>query len=127
MLEAERAGAKVLVLFMDSFERNSKGWKALREVQAHEAHNCALIGKLLEKAGVPYSHDTSEFYDRALDVQGNPDRLKYLVQGLKWAVRKFDAALPELDAEARAVFEGMRASHLRSIGALEEVARSQGQ
>jgi hypothetical protein len=124
MLEAERAGAKVLVLFMDSFERNSKEWKALREVQAREAHNCALIGKLLEKAGVPYSHETSEFYDRALDVRGNPDRVKYLVQGLRWAVRKFDGALPVLDAESRAVFESMRALHLGSIAALEELGRA---
>lgn len=126
MLEAERAGAKVLVLFMDSFERNSSEWKTLREVQAGEAHNCALIGKLLEKAGVPYSHDTSEFYDRALDVGGRLDRLRYLVQGLKWAVRKFDEALPGLDPETRAVFAQMRESHLRSIAALEEVARLSG-
>ncbi|MGB7540587.1 MAG: DUF6306 domain-containing protein [Burkholderiales bacterium] len=123
MLEAERAGAKVLVLFMDSFERNSSEWKVLREVQAREAHNCALIGKLLEKAAVPYSHETSEFYDRAIDVEGRLDRLRYLVQGLKWAVRKFDGALPGLDPESQAVFAQMRESHLRSIAALEEVAR----
>jgi hypothetical protein len=124
MLEAERAGAKVLVLFMDSFERNSSGWKVLREVQAREAQSCALIGKLLEKTGAPYSHDTSEFYDRALDVDGRLERLHYLVQGLKWAVRKFDEALPGLDPESRAVFAKMRESHLRSIAALEEVALS---
>jgi hypothetical protein len=125
MLEAERAGAKVLVLFMESFERNSSEWKILREVQAREAQNCALIGKLLEKAGVPYSHETSEFYDRALDVDGRLDRLRYLVQGLKWAVRKFDEALPGLDPESRTVFAKMRESHLHSIATLEQVvARS---
>jgi nitronate monooxygenase len=124
MLEAERAGAKVMVLFMDSFDRNSKEWKTLRNVQAREAQSCALIGKLLEKAGVPYSHATGEFYDRALEVQGTHERLDYLVQGLKWAVQKFDEAMPALDAEARAVFEKMRESHLRSIAACEELVRS---
>jgi hypothetical protein len=126
MLEAERAGAKVLVLFLDSFDRNSSEWKILREVQAREAQNCALIGKLLEKAGIAYSHDTNEFYDRALDVRDKADRLKYLIQGLRWAIRKFDEALPGLDPESRALFEKMRESHLRSIAACEEVVKSLG-
>ena len=39
MLEAERAGAKALVVYMDSFERNSESWKILRAIQADEAHN----------------------------------------------------------------------------------------
>ncbi|MBV8032398.1 MAG: hypothetical protein JO035_12890 [Betaproteobacteria bacterium] len=122
MLEAERAGAKVLVLFMDAFDRRSPEWRVLREVQAREAQNCALIGKLLEKAGVPYSHETSEFYDRALDVDARADKLRYLIQGLRWAVRKFDGALADLDPHSRAVFEKMRASHLDSIAALERAA-----
>ena len=124
MLEAERAGAKVMVLFMESFERNSNEWKTMREVQAREAQNCALLGKLLEKAGVPYSHGTSEFYDRALDVHDKLDRLRYLIQGLKWAVRKFDAALSNLDSESRPIFERMRESHVRSIAALEGLISS---
>lgn len=124
MLEAERAGAKVMVLFLDSFERNSSEWRILREVQAREAQNCAILGKLLEKAGVAYSHDTSEFYDRALNVHGKLDRLKYLAQGLRWAVRKFDAALPDLDPEARVVFQKMRDSHLLSIAACEKISQS---
>ena len=47
MLEAERAGAKALVVFMDDFPRNGEAWKTLRQLQADEAHNCALIGKLI--------------------------------------------------------------------------------
>ena len=71
--------------------------------------------------GVPPSHETSEFYDRSLDVDGRLDKVRYLVQGLRWAVRKFDAALPELDAEGRSAFEKMRASHLKSIAELERL------
>ena len=66
MLEAERAGAKALVVFMDDHPRNGEAWKVLRQVQNEEAHNCALIGRLLEKAGEPYSHATGEFYDKAV-------------------------------------------------------------
>ena len=104
MLEAERAGAKALVVFMDEHPRNGESWKVLRNVQADEAHNCALIGKLLEKSGTPYSHATGEFYGKAVAVAGRRERIELLVRGLKWAVRNFEQALPGLPAERRTGF-----------------------
>ena len=124
MLEAERAGAKALVVFMDDFERNSDPWKVLRRVQADEAHNCVLIGELLKRAGVDYSHATGEFYDKAVAVKGKRERIELLIKGLRWAVRKFEAELPNLEPEAREVFKKMRDSHVRSIAACEVVAKS---
>lgn len=124
MLEAERAGAKALVVYMDDFPRNSEAWKVLRQIQADEAHNCALIGKLLEKSGTPYSHATGKFYDKAVAVKGRRERIEFLVRGLKWAVKKFEQALPKLDPEAREVFTKMRDSHLRTIAACERLAQA---
>ena len=124
MLEAERAGAKALVVFMDEHARNGESWKVLRNVQADEAHNCALIGRLLEKEGAAYSHATGEFYDKAVAVQGARARIDYLVRGLKWAVKSFEEALPTLGSEARDVFAKMRNSHLRSIAACERVLQA---
>jgi nitronate monooxygenase len=124
MLEAERAGAKALVVFMDDHPRNGEAWKVLRQVQAEEAHNCALIGKLLEKSGTPYSHATGEFYDKAVAVKGRRERIEYLVRGLRWAVKRFDEALPGLPADARDAFTRMRDSHLRSIAACESLLQS---
>jgi nitronate monooxygenase len=124
MLEAERAGAKALVVLMDDFARNGEAWKMLRQIQADEAHNCALIGKLLEKAGTPYSHATGKFYDKAIAVKGPKARVEYLIRGLKWAVKKFEAELPRLDPEAQDLFIRMRDSHLRSIAACEKLAKT---
>ena len=124
MLEAERAGAKALVVFMDEHARNGESWKVLRNVQADEAHNCALIGRLLEKEGAAYSHATGEFYDKAVAVQGARARIEYLVRGLKWAVKRFEEAVPTLAPEARDVFVKMRDSHLRSIAACERVLQA---
>lgn len=124
MLESERAGAKALVVFMDDFPRNGPEWKLLRKIHEDEAHNCALIGKLIEKTGAPYSHATGEFYDKAVAVKGGPERIAFLVRGLKWAVKRFEEALPTLDAEARGVFIKMRDSHLRSIAACESLLRT---
>ena len=123
MLEAERAGARALVVYMGSFERNSASWKVLRQVQADEAHNCALIGKLLEKSGTPYSHATGEFFEKAIAVMQPKGQIEFLLKGLKWAVKAFEAELPRLDAGTRDTFIRMRDSHLRSIAACERVAR----
>ena len=124
MLEAERAGAKALVVFMDDFPRGSDTWKMLRQIQADEAHNCALIGKLIEKSGTPYSHATGKFYDKAVSAKGPRERIEFLVRGLKWAVTRFEEALPRLDEESRNVFTRMRDSHLRSIAACERVLKA---
>ena len=121
MLEAERAGAKALVVFMDSYSRNSEEWKVLRRIQADEAHNCVLIGELLKRAGQDYSHATGEFYDKAVAVKGNRQRVEFLIQGLRWAVQRFEESLPKLSPEARDVLTRMRDSHLRSIAACEKV------
>jgi nitronate monooxygenase len=124
MLEAERAGAKALVVYMDDFPRNGEAWKVLRQIQADEAHNCALIGKLVEKSGQPYSHATGKFYDKAVAMKGPRARLEFLIRGLKWAVKQFEGALPQMDAQARDVFTKMRDSHLRSIAACEKIVQS---
>jgi nitronate monooxygenase len=122
MLETERAGARALVVFLEDFPRKSSDWNTLRQVQADEAHNCALIGKLLDAAGVAHSHATGEFYDKAVALRGKRARVEFLVRGLRWAVKRFDEALPRLDAQARERFSAMRATHLRSIEACEQVA-----
>jgi nitronate monooxygenase len=124
MLEAERAGAKALVVYLDSYPRNSESWKILRQVQADEAHNCALIGKLLEKSGTPYSHATGEFFEKAIAIEGQKARLEFLVKGLRWAVKRFEESLLKIgDSETQSVLQKMRDSHLRSIAACEAVLR----
>ena len=121
MLEAERAGAKALVVFMDDHSRHGEAWKVLRTIQNDETHNCALIGRLLEKEGAPYSHATGEFFGKAVAVKGKRERIEFLVRGLKWAVKRFEEALPTLTPDARDVFTKMRDSHLRSIDACERI------
>lgn len=123
MLEAERAGAKALVVFMDDWPRNGVEWKVLRRIHEEEAHNCGLIGELLKKAGVDYSHATGEFYAKAVAVKGGKERVAFLVKGLRWAVKRFEEELPRLDPEAKKLFTRMSDSHKRSIAACETLLR----
>jgi nitronate monooxygenase len=123
MLEAERAGARALVVYMDDWPRNGTEWKVLRRIHEEEAHNCGLIGELLKKAGVDYSHATGEFYSKAVAVKAPKERIAFLVKGLGWAVKRFEEALPRLDQDAQNLFTRMRDSHLRSIAACEALIR----
>jgi nitronate monooxygenase len=125
MLEAERAGARALVVFMDDFPRNSETWKVLRRVHEDEAHNCGLIGEQLKKRGKDYSHATGEFYAKAIAVNGPRERIAFLVKGLRWAIREFEQALPRIaDRPIGQLFQGMRERHLRSCSACESVLKS---
>jgi len=121
MLEAERAGAKALVVFLSDWPRNSSEWTILRKVHDDEAHNCALIGEQLKKLGRDYSHATGEFYDKAVAVKDKRERIAYLVRGLKWAIREFEQALPGIpEPDVKQLFQQMRERHLRSVAAISD-------
>jgi nitronate monooxygenase len=125
MLEAERAGAKALVVFMSDWPRHGEEWNALRKVQADESHNCAMVGEMLKRSGSAYSHATGEFFDKAVAVNEPRERIALLVKGLRWALRQFDEALPHIQRDdVRRVIEGMRERHSRSIAACEAVAKN---
>jgi hypothetical protein len=122
MLEAERAGAKALVVFMDDWPRHGAEWATLRKIHEDEAHNCSLIGAELKRRGRDYSHATGEFYVKATAVKGPRERIAFLVRGLKWAIREFEQALPRIaDPEIKQLFAGMRERHTRSAAACESV------
>jgi hypothetical protein len=122
MLEAERAGAKALLAILEEHPRGSEAWSALRHVHAEEAHNCVLLGKEIQRLGADYSHATGDFLGKLLAVEGRRARVEFLARGLRWAVKRFDEAMPRLDAEARETIADIRMSHLLSIEGCERVA-----
>ena len=125
MLEAERAGAKALVVFLDDWPRHGTEWAMLRRIHEDEAHNCALIGDQLKRRGRDYSHATGEFYDKAVAVKGARERIAFLIKGLRWAMREFDTAAPQIeDTPVRDLFRGMRERHARSAATCEAVLNS---
>jgi uncharacterized protein DUF6306 len=124
MLEAERAGANALLKILEEHPRRGEAWIALRRVQGDEAHNCVLLGKQIQRLGADYSHATGEFLGKLISVQGRRARVELLVKGLRWALKRFDEALPRLDGEVRDTIAGIRASHLRSIESCESVAKA---
>jgi 5-formyltetrahydrofolate cyclo-ligase len=120
LLEAERAGAKVLAAFLDDYERDTPAWRQLNVVQRDEAKNCAILIELIRQAGGTPSTATGDFLEKALKIDGRIARLRFLNRGQGWVARKIGEALPTIDDVAmRQALADMYDSHLFNIEACE--------
>lgn len=120
LLEAERAGAKVLAILRDGLDARSPERGLLERLQKDEGANAVLLYKTIRRLGGMASHDTGAFVQKTLAVDGLAARLAFLNKGQAWVVRKIDQVLPEVEDEAaRAMLVEMRVSHLDNIAACE--------
>lgn len=116
LLEAERAGAKVLNEFLADYPEGGEAWRTLRRVQRDESENCAILMRLIRGLGAQPSKATGDFVAKALAVQGNAERLAFLNRGQGWVARKIREALPGLQEGAiRAALVEMQDSHVANI------------
>lgn len=122
LLEAERAGAKLLADYVDELPPHSSEWDALSEVQRDEARNCAVLIHLLLDAEVEPSMAVGDFYRKGLAINGWRERLEFLNRGQGWVAKRIAAALPRISqAGARAVLQTMLDSHIANIGICERL------
>ncbi|HKU69258.1 MAG TPA: 5-formyltetrahydrofolate cyclo-ligase [Burkholderiales bacterium] len=125
LLEAERAGAKVLAAFLDDYQRDTPAWRQLAAVQRDEAKNCVILSDLVKKLGGKPSAATGEFLAKALAVEGKVARLQFLNRGQGWVARKIGEALPQVQQDfARAALSTMRESHLLNIEGCDALAET---
>lgn len=122
LLEAERAGAKVLSRFVDDGPWGNEPRAKLRAVGRDESHNCAiLIGLIHALNGTP-STATGDFVAKALAVDGWPARLAFLNRGQAWVVRTINEALPRIDNDdVRRALATMADSHRLNIDLTEAI------
>lgn len=120
LLEAERAGARVLAVLRDSVEVSSPLHALLKALQKDEGANAVLLYQTLRRLGGVASHETGAFVGKTLAIDGLAARLHFVNKGQAWVVRRIEALLPVVqDAEARAMLEEMRRSHQANIAACE--------
>jgi nitronate monooxygenase len=122
LLEAERAGAKLLADWMAQAPPGSALQEGLKAVQRDEARNCALLIRHLRDLGGEPSNATGAFYDKALAIRNWRARLDFLNRGQGWVARRIAAALPQLPASAtRAMLQEMHVSHVKNIAQCESL------
>ncbi|HEX2492675.1 MAG TPA: DUF6306 domain-containing protein, partial [Steroidobacter sp.] len=84
LLEAERAGAKLLAAYLDELPPGTAEWVGLHAVQRDEARNCAVLIHYLLEADVTPSMATGEFYRKGLEIRSWSERLEFLNRGQGW-------------------------------------------
>ena len=123
LLEAERAGAKVLGGFVDEMPLPAAARDELRRLQRDESRNCAALLELLRSLGARPSRRTGDFLHKVRAADANPRaRLELLNRGQAWVARKIAGALPRIaDEEARRVLRAMHDSHVANVAACESL------
>jgi len=119
LLEAERAGAKLLSAYLDELPPDSHEWKSIRTVQLDEARNCAVLIHLLLNAEVRPTPAVGEFYGQGMAIHGWHDRLVFLNRGQAWVAKRLAAAIPRVPKSARKRLQDMYDSHVANIRSCE--------
>lgn len=122
LLEAERAGAKLLAAYLNELPLGTAEWVGLHEVQRDEAHNCAVLIHYLLEAEVAPSTATGDFYCKGLEISGWRERLEFLNRGQRWVARRIAETLPRIaPSGAKSALQEMRESHLANIARCEQL------
>lgn len=125
LLEAERAGAKVLAAFLVDYQRDTPACKQLAAVQRDEAKNCAVLIDLIQRLNGAPSECTGEFLEKALSITGRVKRLHFLNRGQKWVARRIHESLPYVEQDfVRGALFAMQESHLLNIEACDALAET---
>jgi Domain of unknown function (DUF6306) len=96
MLEAERAGARALLLVAKDTEHGDVAAVAAA-IQKDEAHWCAMLIGAIKKLDATPSEKTGAFYDKVMALRDDKERLALVNRGQDWVVRKLREALPRIE------------------------------
>lgn len=117
LLEAERAGAKVLAALIRQ-NGAPEGNALLREVGRDEARYCAMLTQLIERLGGTPSPATGAFQDKVMALPTLTERLALLNRGQAWVARRVEEALPRIeDTAIYAELTEMRDTHRANVAA----------
>ena len=117
LLEAERAGAKLLADYIRELPADSETGAWLSVIQRDEARNCSVLIHLLLEEGFEPSMAVGEFYRKGLALRGWNARLRFLNRGQQWVADRIASALPQLSSFlGRKPLLVMYHSHLTNIG-----------
>jgi len=99
LLEAERAGTGV-ALKSGEAAAGTRFADLLRDVHHDEARWCAMLLKQLKALGAPASTRIGAFQEKAMAIEGLPERIAFLNRGQGWVVRKLKEMIPKVRDDA---------------------------
>jgi nitronate monooxygenase len=124
LLEAERAGARVL---LETAQQNPPENLAVQinEIQRDEIRWCKMLINVIRSLDIVPSRKTGAFYEKAIAITNLKERLIFINRGQGWVVRRLSEIIPRMqDVNIRKQLEEMRDAHVDNI---ELVKKSLGE
>lgn len=122
LLEAERAGVAVARKML-SESASGEETVLLESILKGERDGCRALGKVILDLGFSGSDRIGEFVGKVMALQGKADRLKLLIKGQEWVVRKLDEVLQgDLPSEDRQALKTVLEDHVVNIAKCRQFA-----
>ena len=115
LLEAERAGARVL---LETAQQNPPENLAVQinEIQRDEVRWCKMLINVIRSLDIETSSKTGEFYKKAIEIPNLKERLIFINRGQGWVVRRLSEIIPRIqDVDICKRLEEMRDAHVDNI------------
>jgi len=124
LLEAERAGTGVALKSTEA-AAGTRFAELMRDVHHDEARWCAMLLKQLKALDMPASTRIGAFQEKAMAIEGLPERIAFLNRGQGWVARKLREMMPKVrdDALHRDLAEMLR-SHEVNIDRANEALKA---
>ncbi len=115
LIEAERAGVFVARALLA--EVNDPDYRSLlEEILDGERDSCRLLGRMILRLGEKSGSVVGDFHEKVMALDGDAERLKLLVKGQEWVVRKVDELLDgDLETSFAEDLDEMKRVHVLNI------------
>lgn len=122
LLEAERAGVRVLTEYEKAFAGQPQAVEVLVASRHDEGRYCKLLYGYLQELGADISRQVGSFAEKALAVEGRADKLSFLNRGQGWVARELAKALPRVPyPHMREGLQEMLDTHRANIATCEKL------
>lgn len=115
LLEAERAGARVL---LETAQQNPPQNLAVQinEIQCDEVRWCKMLINVIRTLDIEPSSKTGKFYEKAIEISDLKERLIFINRGQGWVVRRLSEIIPRIqDVDICKRLKEMRDAHVDNI------------
>ncbi|MDX9899691.1 MAG: DUF6306 domain-containing protein [Spirochaetia bacterium] len=121
LLEAERAGVKVLATLLPELQKDSVISLA-KNFLHDEGMNCQILKTLIENLGGTASSNTGDFVQKVAALQSIEEKLALLIRGQEWVasyIRKNRRLLSK--TSERLFLEAMKIQHEENVDILTKL------
>lgn len=127
LLEAERAGVKVLGELVPQIE--DRRLEALvRKFLRDEGVNCRILTGLIHELDAEPSDKTGSFADKVRALEGLNEKIDLLIRGQAWVARKISAFRHNLPAGSAFLFlAAIKSQHDENVAALKAFVEKRGE